>query len=75
MNVDNQIKGIIDELFGMYPTDADTFDSLLMDDFDKIELFDTISKEYAIDFPDDVFNGIVSVKGLITYIEMKFVNK
>lgn len=35
MNVDNQIKGIIDELFGMYPTDDDTFDSLLMDDFDK----------------------------------------
>ena len=75
MNVDNQIKGIISELFGMYPTDDDTFDSLLMDDFDKIELFDTISEEYAIDFPDDVFNGIVSVKGLITYIEMKFVNK
>lgn len=75
MNVDNQIKGIISELFGMYPTDDDTFDSLLMDDFDKIELFDTISKEYAIDFPDDVFNSIVSVKGLITYIEMKFVNK
>ena len=48
MNVDNQIKGIISELFGMYPTDDDTFDSLLMDDFDKIELFDTISKEYAI---------------------------
>ena len=36
MNVDNQIKGIISELFGMYPTDDDTFDSLLMDDFDKI---------------------------------------
>ena len=69
MNVDNQIKGIISELFGMYPTDDDTFDSLLMDDFDKIELFDTISEEYAIDFPDDVLNGIVSVKGLITYIE------
>ena len=71
MNVDNQIKGIINELFGMYPTDDDTFGSLLMDDFDKIELFDTISEEYAIDFPDDVFNGIVSVKGLITYIENK----
>ena len=69
MNVDNQIKGIISELFGMYPTDDDTFDSLLIDDFDKIELFDTISEEYAIDFPDDVINGIVSVKGLITYIE------
>lgn len=39
------------------------------DDFDKIELFDTISEEYAINFPDDVFNGIVSVKGLITYIK------
>lgn len=69
MNVDNQIKGIINKLFGMYPTDDGTFDSLLMDDFDKIELFDTISKEYAINFPDDIFNGIISVKGLITYVE------